>query len=190
MWNAISGTISSAVATIKTVLDAIKSKIDAVVSWFGTMKTKIGETMGGIGDAIKSAFKGAFNAVSRFWNSTVGKLSWDVPDWVPGIGGKNISGPKLPELAAGATVRPQPGGTLAILAEAGRAETVVDTGLLNQRLAQMDFARSALEHGQSASMPSTLVVVDSDGALIGRMKVEAHQALDGLADELIYRNTA
>ena len=190
VWNAISGTISSAVATIKTVLDAIKSKIDAVVSWFGTMKTKIGETMGGIGDAVKSAFKGAFNAVSRFWNSTVGKLSWDVPDWVPGIGGKNISGPKLPELAAGATVKPQPGGTLAILAEAGRAETVVDTGLLNQRLAQMDFARSALERGQSASMPSTLVVVDSDGALIGRMKVEAHQALDGRADELIYRNTA
>ncbi len=190
VWNAISGAISGAVTTIKTVLGEIKAKVDSVVTWFGTMKTKIGETMSGIGQAIKDAFRGAFNAVSGFWNSTVGKLSWDVPNWVPGMGGKTISAPKLPTIAKGATIEPQPGGTLAILAEAGRAETVVDTGLINQRLQQMDLAKAALEGASQPTMPSTLVVVDADGTLIGRMRVAANQALDGLADELMYRNTA
>ena len=49
-----------------------------------------------------SPFKSAFNAVSGFWNNTIGKLKFDVPSWVPGIGGKGFSMPKLPTLYTGA----------------------------------------------------------------------------------------
>jgi hypothetical protein len=43
----------------------------------------------------------------------------------------------IPGLAQGATVLPTPGGTLVRVAEAGRAETVVDTGAMNVLLEEM-----------------------------------------------------
>lgn len=47
-----------------------------------------------------------------------------------------------PALAAGATVQPRPGGTVVRVAERGRAESVVDTGLMNRRLAELDLLRT------------------------------------------------
>lgn len=48
---------------------------------------------------------------------------------------KNIANiPEIPGAAKGATVLPRPGGTLLRVGEAGRAESIVDTGLLNARL--------------------------------------------------------
>jgi hypothetical protein len=44
----------------------------------------------------------------------------------------------IPSLADGATIRPKTGGTLALLAERGKSETVVDTGKLNARLDDLE----------------------------------------------------
>lgn len=182
--------IGEKIAAARAAFDTVKDKIAAVIGWFSGMKDKVANALGGIADKITAPFKSAFNAVARFWNSTVGKLSWSVPDWVPGLGGKSIDAPKLPELADGATVKPRKGGTLAILAEAGRAETVVDTGLMNRRLAEMDVARAALAAPPApvATMPTVLKVYDADGVLRGQMRVAAEQVLDQLADQLVYRN--
>ncbi len=78
----------------------------------------------GIKDILFAPFRAAFNAIARQWNSTIGKLSWSVPRWVPFIGGNSISAPRLPELAMGGTVYPQVGGTLVKVAEAGRPERI------------------------------------------------------------------
>jgi len=74
-------------------------------------------------DAIKTAvnaymgiYKGLFNAIAKAWNSTVGKLSFKIPSWVPGIGGKGFEVPKIPELASGGIVMSP---TLALIGEAG-----------------------------------------------------------------------
>ncbi|MGG1878258.1 hypothetical protein ABDI30_11910 [Paenibacillus cisolokensis] len=62
--------------------------------------------MGGIGDALVSIFKGAINAIIDAINwmiKQVNKVSIDIPDWVPGAGGKtmgfNVS--TIPRLAKG-----------------------------------------------------------------------------------------
>lgn len=77
----------------------------------------------GVVDAIKTAvstyigiYKGLFNGIAKAWNNTIGKLSFKIPDWVPGIGGKGFDVPNIPELAQGGIVmRP----TLAMIGEAG-----------------------------------------------------------------------
>ena len=61
-------------------------------------------------------YKGIFNAIAKAWNNTIGKLSFKIPGWVPGLGGKGFDVPNIPELADGGIVtRP----TLALVGEAG-----------------------------------------------------------------------
>jgi hypothetical protein len=72
-----------------------------------------------IGDAVSRPFRNAFNAVARAWNATVGNLSWTVPAWVPGIGGNNISAPRLPTFHSGGVVPGIFGQVVPILAMGG-----------------------------------------------------------------------
>lgn len=84
--------------------------IRLIVDWFDYLKTAVVnkvsylvDMVGWLAGGIKSAFGAAFNAVANIWNSTVGALSFTVPGWVPGLGGKGWSVPDIPlvELAAG-----------------------------------------------------------------------------------------
>jgi len=86
-------------------------------------------------DAIKSAvnaylavYKGLFNAIAKAWNNTLGKLSFKIPSWVPGLGGKGFDVPEIPELANGGLVMSP---TLALVGEAG-PEAVVPLDRMGQ----------------------------------------------------------
>ena len=76
---------------------------NAVLGWFRGLPGAIGSAISSIASKISAPFKSAFNAVASFWNNTVGKLSWSVPNWIPGMGGKYVGAPKLPMLATGGT---------------------------------------------------------------------------------------
>lgn len=67
-------------------------------------------------NAIRDTARAAFNGIAGLWNGTVGKISFSVPDWVPGMGGKGWSVPDIPMLASGGIVT---GPTLALVGEAG-----------------------------------------------------------------------
>ena len=101
---------------VKIVFDNVKTVAvtaftfigDAVKVWYTGVRKYI--------DAIYGAFKTVFNAVASIWNNTIGKLSFKVPSWVPGIGGKGFDVPDIPMLAEGGIVT---GPTLAMIGEAG-----------------------------------------------------------------------
>ena len=77
---------------------------------------------------VLGIYKGIFNGIASLWNNTFGKLSFKVPGWVPGIGGKGFDVPDIPMLAEGGIVtRP----TLALIGEAG-AEAVIPLSKMNQ----------------------------------------------------------
>jgi hypothetical protein len=77
---------------------------------------------------VLGIYKGIFNGIASLWNNTLGKLSFKVPGWVPGIGGKGFDVPNIPMLAEGGIVtRP----TLALIGEAG-AEAVIPLSKMNQ----------------------------------------------------------
>ena len=61
-------------------------------------------------------YKAIFNGIATLWNNTIGKLSFKVPSWVPGLGGKGFDVPNIPMLAAGGIVTSP---TLAMIGERG-----------------------------------------------------------------------
>ena len=65
---------------------------------------------------VFNIYKSLFNGIAKLWNSTVGKLSFSIPSWVPSIGGKGFSVPNIPYLAEGGIVT---GPTLAMIGERG-----------------------------------------------------------------------
>lgn len=97
----------------------------------------IQDIFGGIFEGIVNIGKGVINGIIDLINGFIGGLN-EVGNFVSDITGGSIdfSIGKIPHLAEGGTVLPRRGGTLAVLAEAGRAESVVDTGLLNRALEQ------------------------------------------------------
>jgi hypothetical protein len=79
-------------------------------------------------DALAAVFKTLFNGIAKLWNNTVGKLSFKVPGWVPGLGGKGFDVPNIPMLANGGIVT---SATLALIGEKG-PEAVVPLSKADQ----------------------------------------------------------
>lgn len=112
--------------------EAIFTGLKAVITNVAVPAFKVfKEIMGGVFDGVKAtideviipAFRGLlavvktiFNGIATAWNNTFGKLSFSIPNWVPGIGGKGFNVPDIPMLANGGIVT---GPTLAMVGEAG-----------------------------------------------------------------------
>lgn len=105
---------------IKTAASNTWEFIKKIPGWVGSAFSKISTS-------ISAPFKAAFNAVSRAWNNTVGRLSWSVPGWVPGIGGNSISVPNLPTFHSGGVVPGVTGSpTVALLQGGERVSSIAD----------------------------------------------------------------
>ena len=93
----------------RKIVDEIGGALkDAFTGTVDAIKTAVG--------AYLTVYKTMFNTIAKAWNNTIGKLSFHIPSWVPGIGGKGFDVPNIPELADGGIVtRP----TVALIGEAG-----------------------------------------------------------------------
>lgn len=72
-----------------------------------------------IASFITAPYRAAFNAIADAWNNTIGRLSFSVPDWVPGIGGKGFSVPNLPHFHSGGVMPGTPGSEQIAVLQAG-----------------------------------------------------------------------
>lgn len=104
VFNTIGGIISA----VQQVLSGIIQFITGVFSgnwsqaWEG-----IKSIFSGIWDGILSICKGVINGITGAVNVVIrGLNSLKVPDWVPGIGGKGINIPEIPQLAKGSKSTP------------------------------------------------------------------------------------
>jgi hypothetical protein len=93
--------------------------VDAV---FGAIKFGVTEIAIPYIKLLLNVWKTIFNAIGAIWNNTLGKISFEVPKWVPGLGGKGFSFPKIPALAEGGIVT---GPTLAMIGEGRGPEAVI-----------------------------------------------------------------
>lgn len=137
----------------------ITGVIDGFVGWWN-------DTWTAIGVAFTFMWEGLVGVVKDVWNNILAWIENGVNgaiDLINGMtgGARDVLGVigieigaiphvSLPRLADGATILPRKGGTAAILAEAGRPESVVDTGLMNR----------ALEEGLSGRSGGARVQVD------------------------------
>jgi len=127
-WDSIKGFATTAkdaiVNTLSTVANIISAPFKegarlATEAWNGLINlikgawNAINNALSGVAAVIKWPFETAINAIKTLWNNTIGKFSFSIPSWVPGIGGKGFSFPKM---AAGGIVNKP---TIALIGEAG-----------------------------------------------------------------------
>ena len=135
VWNSVIKPVFEAFGTVfGKVWDGIKKAFEG--AWSFITKTIDGakQVFSKIGDAIITAFKAAINFIIRGWN----KIEFKIPGFKVGpIGfdGFTLGLPDIPELAEGGVVNPRPGGVLARIGEAGRAERIepLDANGLSKR---------------------------------------------------------
>lgn len=119
-WDLITGAFKAAWDWIKNTVTAGVLWVHSKIVWFQTVLSAMISSIKGIfsrvTDFITAPFKAAFNYVARAWNSTIGRLHWTVPSWVPFVGGNSISAPHLPTFHTGGVVSGALGSeTLAVL---------------------------------------------------------------------------
>lgn len=173
MWTAIGKFVSD--AWNNWIVNPIKSALawmnNAIKTGIATIKAVWESTWRAIGNVVKGIWNNVLGFIEGGINGAISLINGMI-DGVNNIGGaigitlSLIPEVSLPRLADGATILPRRGGTAAILAEAGRPETVVDTGLVNR----------ALEEGlDGGAGPRELVLVDTAGRIIERIQVEARK---------------
>ena len=126
VWNGIKGIVSSVWQYIKSIFNSLVNLVK------------------GIANTIWGVIKGLINLITSGINVLIrgmNQLSFDAPDWVPGIGGKRwgVNIPQIPRLAKGTILNapgrgvPVAGGT-ALAGEAGREAylPLSDTQLLEE----------------------------------------------------------
>ena len=127
-WDFFSGLINGAITTVTAGFKILVAIFEGALTWVGELFENIGKTIqdamewiaeNGVKqpiNAIIGFFENMANAVVEAINaviSAINKLSFDVPDWVPELGGKKFGFniPKVPEvslprLAQGAVIPP------------------------------------------------------------------------------------
>jgi hypothetical protein len=118
----------------------IKKAASNVWDWLKKVPGWIGTAFSKVADFITAPFKAAFNFIARAWNATVGGLSFTVPSWIPGIGGKGFSMPHIPTFHAGGVVPGVPGTPTVALLQAGeRVGSVASSGSGGEQWVRVDL---------------------------------------------------
>jgi hypothetical protein len=89
---------------IEKAFKFIGDGVGMVKDWFTSIPGRISSAFSGLVNIITWPYRTAFNLISDLWNNTIGRLSWTIPSWVPGIGGNTISAPRLPHFHSGGMV--------------------------------------------------------------------------------------
>lgn len=146
VWTNVSTKVSGVWSLFKTKVSSIFPNIKKTIvdAWNG-IKTSTTNIWNGIKNAVKSPI----NAIIGFLNTLISgissaingltgmlnNLNIDIPDWVPGVGGKSlgfnipkVNAGKIPYLASGAVIR---GGDpfMAVLGDQPRNQTNIETPL-------------------------------------------------------------
>ena len=147
----------------------------SIAPWF--TKEKWVELAGKCGDGLKNGFKNAINSIISYFETLINRvidkfntISFTVPNWVLGIGGKtfgvNISKISIPRLAEGAVIPPNR-EFLAVLGDQKKG-TNIEAPL--QTI--VDAFNIALQGNANYGGGNTEVVLEIDGREFGRAVVE------------------
>jgi hypothetical protein len=125
--------IAIGIAALGAALTAAYFKFEGfrkiVDALFGAIKFYINNVTIPAFQLMFTVVKTIFNGIAAAWNNTFGKLSFKIPGWVPGVGGKGFEVPNIPMLANGGIVT---GPTLAMIGEGGESEAVIPLSRLDQ----------------------------------------------------------
>jgi hypothetical protein len=122
-----------------TFVDPVKNAIGDVEHGFEAAFNAIPGYVQDAFSGLVAIVKAPINGVIDIIDGAIGGLDSihvSIPSWVPVVGGDTfgVSIPKIPQLAQGGLVLPQPGGTQVTVAEAGQAEIVSPIPAMEQAM--------------------------------------------------------
>lgn len=103
MGGAVSGALGGLRNAVSSAASWVGGQVDRIIGFFRGLPGRVRSGMSSIGSAISSPFRAGLNGLKRLWNSTVGRVSFRIPSWVPGIGNKGWS---FPRMATGGVIQP------------------------------------------------------------------------------------
>lgn len=130
-WDTAKGAVMAVWGWIRdTLWPGIQGVTAKIGSGFSAIPGRIRSAFSTLVGIISAPFKTAFNFIARAWNSTIGRLRWSVPDWVPSIGGNSVGAPQLPTYQTGTMRVPgAPGQSMLAVLHAGeRVDTARSAG--------------------------------------------------------------
>lgn len=136
-------------------------------AWFGVRQIFEG-IVSGLGAIFKAPLNFMIDGINKFL-SGIGKVK--IPDWVPGVGGKGFSIPRIPRLAKGGIVS---ASTIANIGEAG-TEAVIPLQRNTQGLdmiAEKISERLSLSQNDGTGATYVIKLVLDDGRVITKMVID------------------
>lgn len=183
-WKNVFETVKNAVKAFRDCMGPIISSVQVIFmgltnfisgvfsnnwrrAWFGVKQ--IFETIvSGLGHIFKAPLNFMIDGINKFL-SGIGKVK--IPDWVPGVGGKGFSIPKIPRLAKGGIVS---ASTIANIGEAG-TEAVIPLQRNTQGLdmiAEKISERLSLSQNDGTGATYVIKLVLDDGRVITKMVID------------------
>lgn len=183
-WKNVFETVKNAVKAFRDYMGPIISSVQVIFmgltnfisgvfsnnwrrAWFG-----VRQIFEGIVSGLRNIFKAPLNfmidGINKFL-SGIGKIK--IPDWVPGVGGKGFSIPKIPRLAKGGIVS---ASTIANIGEAG-TEAVIPLQRNTQGLdmiAEKISERLSLSQNDGTGATYVIKLVLDDGRVITKMVID------------------
>lgn len=159
--------------SLEVVFMGLTSFISGVFSgnwrraWFGVRQIFEG-IVSGLSNIFKAPLNFMIDGINKFL-SGIGKIK--IPDWVPGVGGKGFSIPRIPRLAKGGIVS---ASTIANIGEAG-TEAVIPLQRNTQGLdmiAEKISERLSLSQNDGTGATYVIKLVLDDGRVITKMVID------------------
>lgn len=142
--------ITDMLPSLNEVIESLKQAVNGLITFInGTFSGDWGKAWEGIKDIFKGVFNGIVSIAENAVNYIVralNRVSFDVPDWIPEIGGKTfgfqLQEVRLPRLASGTVVPPRAGEFAAILGD-NKKETEVVSPLSTMKQALKEALQEA-----------------------------------------------
>lgn len=168
IWNGVKGVFSGIITFIKGVFtgnwrSAFQGLADIVKSIFsmlgGIIKAPINAAISGINMAIRG----------------INALSFDVPSWVPGLGGKHfgVNLPTIPALAEGGIVTK---ATMALVGEGKEHEAVIPLSKLDKLVSRsVEKVLNAKEDNKDNKPNNNIyeIIIPVDGKIIAKVVIDS-----------------
>ncbi|MGG7215352.1 hypothetical protein ACQPUY_17370 [Clostridium nigeriense] len=172
-------------ANVRNIFNSVKQIFSGIISFISGIFTAnwskawqgVVSIFSGIMSGLDAVMKAPLNAVISLINGAISglnKISVDIPDWVPGFGGKTfgLSIPKIPMLAKGGLIDSP---TLAMIGETHKKEAVVPLegdakalGLIADKLMERLGGTSS----NNNNFGDGDLILQIDGAVIGKVALK------------------
>lgn len=183
-WKNVFETVKNAVKVFRDCMGPIISSVQVIFmgltnfisgvfsgnwrrAWFGVRQI-FESIVSGLSHIFKAPLNFMIDGINKFLSS-IGKIK--IPDWVPGVGGKGFSIPRIPRLAKGGIVS---ASTIANIGEAG-TEAVIPLQRNTQGLdmiAEKISERLSLSQNDGTGATYVIKLVLDDGRVITKMVID------------------